>query len=155
MNRRRFFRGSEEEMNVMKSDTMSPADGAEVLRSFGVKASSPRMAVYRYLHQYRNHPTVDTIYQALLPDMPTLSRTTVYNTLKLFLEHGAVQPVLIENGEMRFDADIRTHGHLKCTQCGRVFDIFFDNNFALPPPPDGFKATEVHLYYRGVCADCR
>ena len=36
-----------------------------------------------YLMAHRTHPTVDEIYLALSPSIPTLSKTTVYNTLKL------------------------------------------------------------------------
>lgn len=134
---------------------MSPINIAERLRTFGIKPSSPRIAVYHYLDTMRNHPTADTIYQALALDYPTLSRTTVYNTVRLFLEHGAIQPVLIEDGEMRYDADISRHGHCKCTQCGAVSDLFFDSEWQLPEPPAGFEAREIHLYYRGCCARCR
>ena len=32
-----------------------------------------------------NHPTVETIYKELIDEIPTLSKTTVYNTLKQFV----------------------------------------------------------------------
>ncbi len=126
---------------------------AERLRRFGIAPSMPRIAVYKYLDEMRNHPTADEVYSALLPTYPTLSRTTVYNTMKVFQQHQAIQTILIENGEQRFDADTSVHGHFKCTGCGKVYDLFFAQE--LPELPENFRADEVHLYYRGSCPDCR
>ncbi len=71
------------------------AEIAEQLRRFGVAPSTPRIAVYKYLCEMRNHPTADEVYNVLLPLYPTLSRTTVYNTMKVLREHRAVQTILI------------------------------------------------------------
>ena len=43
-----------------------------------------RIAIMEYLMDNPIHPSADDIYTALSPSMPTLSKTTVYNTLKLF-----------------------------------------------------------------------
>ena len=47
------------------------------LTEHGIKPSMQRMAVMEYLMTHRTHPTVDEIYTALHPSMPTLSKTTV------------------------------------------------------------------------------
>lgn len=62
----------------------------QYLSGFGVKPSLQRLAIMEYLMTHRTHPTADEIFNALSPSMPTLSKTTVYNTLKLFAEQGAV-----------------------------------------------------------------
>ena len=91
---------------------------------------------------------------ALSPDYPSLSKTTVYNTLKLFRSSGVVQGVTIEDGEMRFDSDVSKHAHFKCTECDHVYDLFFDPEQFLPNVPEGFGIMEVHVNYRGCCPDC-
>ena len=58
----------------------------EYLKENGIKPSYQRMKIYEFLLQNRIHPTVDTIYRALNKEIPTLSKTTVYNTLNLFIE---------------------------------------------------------------------
>jgi len=126
----------------------------QLLNRLGIKPSPQRTAVVSYLMSHKTHPTVDMVFSALSPDYPTLSRTTVYSTLQLLYTAGAAQKIVIEEGEMRFDGDIRPHGHFKCTTCGQVFDFFFDSKAMLPGPPPGFLATEQHLYYKGRCADC-
>ena len=68
----------------------------EYLQSFGIKPSVQRIAIMDYLLTHRTHPAIDEIYLALCEQIPTLSKTTVYNTLKLFVEHGAAQMLTID-----------------------------------------------------------
>ena len=133
---------------------MTNTEAAEKLREFGIHPSQPRVAIYAFLESMKNHPTADTVYSALSPDYPSLSKTTVYNTLKLFRSSGVVQGVTIEDGEMRFDSDVSKHAHFKCTECDHVYDLFFDPEQFLPNVPEGFGIMEVHVNYRGCCPDC-
>ena len=82
---------------------------AAKLEEKNIRPSVQRMAIYNFLAENPVHPTVDTIYTALSPQMPTLSRTTVYNTLRQFSECGLVQTITIEDGELRYDADTSNH----------------------------------------------
>ena len=53
----------------------------DYLLKHGIKPSIQRLAVMGYLLEHRTHPAVDEIYNALKAEVPTLSKTTVYNTL--------------------------------------------------------------------------
>ena len=128
---------------------------AEKLKSFGIKPSMHRLAIYRYLDEKRNHPTAEMIYQELLADNPTLSRTTVYNTLKLFAANYAIQEVIIEDGEMRYDADVSAHAHFKCKKCGSIHDFFFTPGKYLPELSPEFEISEIHVNFRGICPECK
>ena len=134
------------------------ANSAAYLRRLGLSPSPQRLAIYDFLKNNAIHPTVDTIYQAVLENLPTISRTTVYNTVKRLADIGAIQEVIIEDGELRFDANVNSHGHFKCMKCGEVYDLF-------PPAgcpavekihglPEGFSITQIHLCCRGTCAKC-
>ena len=67
----------------------------ERLQGHNIKPSVQRIAIMKYLMEHRTHPTVDEIYTALSPTIPTLSKTTVYNTLKILSEQGAAQTLTI------------------------------------------------------------
>ena len=56
-------------------------DVIERLQSHSIKPSVQRIAIMQYLMDYHTHPTVDEIYTALAPGMPTLSKTTLKNTM--------------------------------------------------------------------------
>ena len=78
----------------------------EYLLSYHIKPSVQRIAIMDYLLKHHTHPRIDEIYMALCPDIPTLSKTTVYNTLKLFVEHGAARMLTIDERNACFDGDI-------------------------------------------------
>ena len=133
----------------------------EKLSSHNIKPSLQRIAVFSYLLEKKNHPTVDMIYSDLHPSMPTLSKTTVYNTLKLFIENGLVQTILIDDEELRYDADTSNHLHFKCTKCKSIHDIFVEQN---PPVnhfrpefslPEGFEAGKTQYNIWGICPNCK
>lgn len=68
----------------------------EYLLSYHIKPSVQRIAIMDYLLNHKTHPCIDEIYTALCKEIPTLSKTTVYNTLKLFVEHGAAKMLTID-----------------------------------------------------------
>lgn len=128
----------------------------EYLQNFGIKPSLQRIAIAEYLMDNRIHPTVDDIYNALYIKVPTLSKTTVYNTLKLFAEQGAVLALVIDDKNVRFDIDTSCHAHFQCCGCNRVFDITVEKTELLQVRQiDDLLITESHLYYKGYCKDCR
>ena len=98
----------------------------DYLKSHDIKPSYQRIKVFEYLMQHKNHPTVDMIYKSLVDEIPTLSKTTVYNTLNLFIEKQIAVVIVIEENETSYDVDINFHGHFKCETCGCVLDVDID-----------------------------
>ena len=110
-----------------------------------------------YLLKHHTHPCIDEIYMALHDDIPTLSKTTVYNTLKLFVEHGAAKMLTIDERNACFDGDTSAHAHFQCKCCGRIFDMpmHISENEMNEMTDKGFCIEEVHNYYKGVCPECK
>ena len=127
---------------------------AENLTSNNIRPSLQRIAGYDFLLKNPVHPTVDTIYESLSQTIPTLSKTTVYNTLNQFAEADLVTTITIEDGELRFDADTSDHMHFKCSSCGNVFDIFEKLNIGSNVIPKGFQLLKTQTYLWGICKDC-
>lgn len=127
----------------------------EYLQKFGIKPSLQRIAIVEYLMENRIHPTAEDIYNALYIKVPTLSKTTVYNTLKLFCEQGAVLSLFIDDKNVRFDIDTSCHAHFQCNRCNKVFDIPVADKTLLQKQVENFVVTEAHLYYKGYCKACK
>lgn len=128
----------------------------QYLRKFSIKPSMQRSAVMNFLLNNRIHPTIDEIYLALSPTMPTLSKTTVYNTLDLFVERGAVNALAIDEKNARYDVDISAHAHFLCRSCGSVHDIFdLKTSMFLIPETNKFKIDSVEISYFGICEECK
>ncbi|HEY5592268.1 MAG TPA: Fur family transcriptional regulator [Paludibacter sp.] len=128
----------------------------QYLRQHSIKPSVQRTAVMDYLMNNRTHPTIEEIYLALSPSMPTLSKTTVYNTLDIFVERGAVRALVIDEKNARYDVDISAHAHFMCRSCGKVQDIFNLKPilFQLPQNPL-FNIDSVEISYSGICDKCK
>ena len=109
-----------------------------------------------YLMAHRTHPTVDEIYVALSPSIPTLSKTTVYNTLRLLSENGAIQTLTIDGRNTCYDAVTTPHAHFFCKCCGRIYDLTPTESDSHPGEMerDGHQIQEIHHYYKGICKHC-
>ncbi|MDR1831419.1 MAG: transcriptional repressor [Fusobacteriaceae bacterium] len=125
------------------------------LKSKDIRPSYQRIKVYQYLIEHKNHPTVDMIYKALGPEITTLSKTTVYNTLNLFIQHGIVNMIVIEENETRYDADMHTHGHFKCVKCGKLNDVMLPEDVIDRITAEGCDVKEKHIYMKGLCRECK
>jgi Fur family ferric uptake transcriptional regulator/Fur family peroxide stress response transcriptional regulator len=130
------------------------AETIDRLQEFGIKPSLQRIAIMQYLMETLTHPTVDTIFSALHPTAPTLSKTTVYNTLNLFAEQGAILEITIDDRHVRYDSNITQHAHFQCKQCGSVHDLPVPGKLADKKQIGGFRITESQLYYKGYCPNC-
>lgn len=127
---------------------------SDYLVSNGVRPSMQRLKIYEYIHTNRIHPTVDMVYSKLSPDMPTLSKTTVYNTLKLFVDKGVARAINIEDTETRYDADLSHHGHFKCKGCGGLFDVVLTDESLPITNLKGFKIEDIQVNLKGYCNVC-
>lgn len=134
-------------------DTISAKD---CLTAHGVKPSVQRLAVMDYLLRHRTHPTVDEIYNALVGDIPTLSKATVYNTLRLLTETGAAQQLTINEHCTHYDAEVSPHAHFLCRRCGKLVDIPLrrENLLRAAEIPEGYTVDVSELYFKGLCPDC-
>ena len=127
----------------------------KLLRKKGLKPSMQRVQIYDYIKDRIDHPSVDMIYTDLASSIPTLSRTTVYNTLKSFVNTGLAYPIVIEENEIRFDPNVNAHGHFKCETCGNIFDFSADFSKFDAPELQGYKINEQHVYFKGICSSCQ
>lgn len=130
------------------------AIGEQLLQK-DIRPSFPRLRVMEYLLKNRNHPTVDEIYRELVQEMPTLSKTTVYNTLALFEEAGLVRRVTSSENEARYDAFIEDHGHFRCESCGVLYDFTIRLEKAEEEGLDNFEIRKRDILYQGLCPRCR
>ena len=127
----------------------------EHLIKHGIRPSVQRIAVMNYLLEHRTHPTVDEMYVALSKDMPTLSKTTVYNTLELLVKQKAVLELTIDSKMSHYDGYTHAHAHFKCKRCGMIFDLpISDAALNALQIDNGFLKEDLQVYYCGVCPQC-
>ena len=127
----------------------------DILESRGIKPTYQRLAIFKYLHDHKVHPTVERLYRHLIKLIPTISRTTIYNTLSMFVNKGLAKPLLISPTEIRYDADMSMHHHFCCEKCGKIEDVFLECENARKGELHGNIINEVHGYFSGICRECR
>jgi len=124
------------------------------LNSKNIQPSHQRIKILEILENNCDHPNVNMIYELLCKEMPTISRTTVYNTLNTFVEKGLVSSLTITPEELRYDCITTPHHHLLCKACGRIIDVDVQCGIAAKREIDGHKIEEVQGYFKGICKEC-
>ena len=126
----------------------------KILLSKGIKPTYQRLKILKYLQASRSHPTTDRIYQDLVKDMPTMSKTTVYNTLKIFADKNIVTPISITGTEIIYDLCGYQHHHFMCEKCGKIIDMRVICPNLEKREINGNIIKELHGYFKGICAKC-
>ena len=94
-----------------------------LLLARGFTLTAQRRAILAFLDGNETHPTAAEIFAAVTRDFPMASRATVYNTLALLEESGAVGVLRDSAAEARFDPNVTHHHHMVCPDCGRITDV--------------------------------
>lgn len=124
------------------------------LQKKDIQLSYQRLKVLEYLVQNQCHPTVDRIFTDLQKDIPTLSKTTVYNTLRILAEAGLIRAITIEDNETRYDIVVENHGHFKCESCGEIYNFSIDMDLLSSEDLNDFKIHDKKIYFKGICPRC-
>lgn len=119
-----------------------------------IKPSYHRIRILGYLYENNNHLTVDKIFLDLKHELPTLSKTTVYNTLKLFINAGIVRQVTSGEKEAQYEIFKDNHGHFKCTVCKKIYDFDLGNKDYPENELEGFMINDKAVYFTGICKGC-
>ncbi len=136
---------------------MTYEEALKKLKDTGNIISMPRMTILKYVLEHKTHHTAESIYETLKKEYPSISIATVYNTLKLFAKIGIVKQLMIDESKVYYDSNIYPHFHLKCTVCGKIYDVSPPICRELEGLKDieGHIVNDAHVYFYGVCSDCR
>lgn len=124
------------------------------LKKNNIRLTHQRLKVLEYLSNSTKHPTVEQIYKELKQEVPSLSKTTIYNTLNYLAELNLVKVLAIDDNEAHFDAVTETHGHFKCDSCGEIYDFDIQMDSCSTENLDNFKINEKVVYFKGTCPRC-
>lgn len=93
---------------------------ARQLEARGYRVTPSRRAVIATILQQPHHFTVDDLFRRCRG----VGRATLFRTVRLLSEIGAVCRVLMEDGSRHYAVSQREHHHhLICTACGQVQDL--------------------------------
>ena len=127
----------------------------KILKDHSIKITSQRLEILKYLDEHHTHPDVEEIYSELKKKHPSLSRTTVYNSLEILKKNKIVQSLTISGSELRYDAEESLHHHFLCKKCGAILDISITCPNMNRTLEGGHRVEEVHGYFKGICKNCQ
>jgi len=129
------------------------------LRQAGKRITEQRRLVCAYLAETTTHPTPSQVFGALSAQHPEISRATVYNTLNVLQELGAILAIGFGADHTHYDTDTSPHVNLICLRCHEIED--YHGPLAVHDLPaqaeaaTGFRAVAVRVDIIGFCAACR
>lgn len=124
------------------------------LEEHGIRASSQRILMLEYLDNNYTHPTADKIYSELITRLPSISKATVYNNLKLFSSKGIINEINVDNTEVHYEINSKPHVHFICKECNRIFDVDLVSLEYDGTVLDGFNIDSQNVYLKGKCREC-
>ena len=127
----------------------------KTLKDHSIKITSQRLEILKYLDEHHTHPNVEEIYSELKKKHPSLSRTTVYNSLEILKKNKIVQSLTISGSELRYDIEESLHHHFLCKKCGAILDISITCPNMDRTLDGGHRVEEVQGYFKGICKNCQ
>jgi Fur family peroxide stress response transcriptional regulator len=127
------------------------------LRSKGFKLTPQRLAVIRYMLGNKEHPSALKIHKELTRRYPTLSFSTVYNTLSMLERITEVQSIHVFDNFINYDPNTNPHIHFCCKACGNISDIFLEGRTDVSVPREeieGNRIENISLVFKGTCKCC-
>lgn len=120
--------------------------------------TTQREIVYQAILSRHGHATADMIYQDVYCNYPSISKATVYRNIRMLERQNKIMRIDVPNGADYFEPVTYEHYHIRCTECGRIFDA------SLPFMPDllkkeqaaddKFKISSCSVLFEGICPEC-
>lgn len=129
----------------------------ELASKHGLAVTHQRQVVYEAVIAAHGHYSPEQVYDAVRRRIPSISLATVYNNLRLFVEHGLLREVTPHSPTLRVDGNLEPHHHLVCSRCKSVQDIegdFVDFKRIARQIPAGFDLSAPVIEVFGLCRRC-
>lgn len=105
-----------------------------------------------------HHPTAEEVYAMVAQEHPAISKATVYRNLNKMTDEGMIAHVKIPDGADCFDPVTHRHYHIRCRECGRVFDVdmpYFSGLEDRITDKHGFDVDGHEIVFAGLCPGCK
>ncbi len=109
----------------MHQKTCSKEEFQTLLESKDLKFTFERKTIFDEVAHVSEHFNADSLYERFKKKGLRISRDTVYRTIPLLLESGAIQKS-VGNGKQEFFERTSArghHDHMICTSCGKIIEF--------------------------------
>jgi Fur family ferric uptake transcriptional regulator len=128
------------------------------LRAAGLRVTAGRVAVLGALAD-RPHTDAETVFRAVLAELPGTSIQNVHNVLGDLADAGLVRRIEPAGSAALYERRIGdNHHHVVCTSCGAVADVDCVVGHApclTPSDASGFAIASAEVTFWGLCLSCQ
>lgn len=134
---------------------MQRSEIAEMLRNHGIAPTHQRIEIAGVLFSRCEHLSADRLMAIVNARYSEVSKATIYNTLRLFLEKNLIREVIVDPTRVFYDPNIAPHHHFYNMASGELTDIDADNLqlSGMPELPEGMMADSIDVIVRIRPAD--
>lgn len=131
----------------------------DILENLGIKVTKQRKIIIAILEEVSEPITAEALY-GRIENQEQINFSTVYRTLGMLAEKGAVIKSGEAGGRMYYELKnaVHTHGHeIECTACHKQITIDtcpLDAFSRMLSKETGFVITEHQLQIKGLCPEC-
>lgn len=130
----------------------------EQLRSAGLRATAPRLAVLAALRR-EPHAGTDAVVRRARAELGAVSTQAVYNVLATLAGTGLVRRIEPAGSVALYELRVGdNHHHVVCRSCGAVADVdcaVGRRPCLTPSDTHGFLLDEAEVTYWGLCPACQ
>jgi len=131
---------------------------AEHVRREGLRWTRQRETILDVFLETDEHLTSEELHARVARVDPSVSLSTVYRTLKVFVDAGIASERRFHDGLTRFEVRQPHHDHLICIRCGKIVEFENDEIERLQETiaaRHGFALTSHRHDLYGECPTCR
>jgi len=131
---------------------------ARYLEAHNLKRTRQRDVILDAFLAAKGHVSSEDLYQSIRKKHPRIGYTTVYRTMKLFVEAGLAEERHFDDGVARYEVEQDHHDHLVCTKCGKIVE--FESDLIEKTQTEiaaryGFRVVRHRHELYGHCSTCR
>ena len=150
-----MMKTAKEEINQIKSSFK------KFLKDRNLKPTKTRLEVIDLIASYGSHFEIEELVNWIMSkNNSTVSRSTIYRTVKLLQEFGAVKEIIKINNRTiyEFMAGRSHHDHLICVECKKIIEFVDQEIEELQDQvcqEYDFTPINHRLEIFGVCSECK
>lgn len=110
-------------MEVDAGPVLSADETVALLRANDITPTRQRVAIGTILFACRQHMAASELFRRVQASDTSISRSTVYNTLELFVKKGLLQELNFGDRSRIYDTNLAPHHHLYHVDSGKIEDL--------------------------------
>lgn len=129
---------------------MQRGEIADMLREHGIAPTHQRIEIAGVMFSRHEHFSADQLLDIVNARYSEVSKATVYNSLRLFLEKKLIREVIVDPTRVFYDPNTAPHHHFYNMASGELMDIQDDSLrlAGMPKLPEGMETDSIDVIVR-------